>query len=515
MALGDHMLRLAKATHLPRRSVRLRLTVLYGALFLVSGAALLAITYFFVDASTANAFIVHNKNGTTIAGYQVGAPPPRGAGPVSTINIQHNTSGHGPTRLNTSQSHGATDAAGEVASGSGSGAVVSGADAPGKGTKLTKKQLDEQTREFLALAYAYNDQERRQLLIESGIALGIMAVVSVLLGWLVAGRVLRPLRTITSAARDISASNLHERLDLDGPDDELKELGDTIDGLLERLDASFRSQRQFVANASHELRTPLARQRTLAQVALSDPDASADSLRAAHERILVSGQQQEQLIDALLTLSRVQAGGAGRQRVDLAPIVRDLLATRADEPAARQVRLLPTLVAAPLWGDPRLVERLAANLIDNALRHNVPGGMVVVQTGTRAGHGWLSVANDGPVVASEEIERLYEPFERLGAERTHAGEGFGLGLCVVRAVATAHGASLMTEARPNGGLHVEVRFPPVDGGGPLGEGDGGAFQAESAVAEEVTPAGSGPAETGGDPSKARVGALMHAARSDH
>jgi signal transduction histidine kinase len=492
------MLKLAKARHLPRRTVRLRLTLLYGALFLASGAALLAITYFFVDASTANAFIVHNKNGTTIAGYQVGAQPPIGTGPVSTINIQHNTSGHGPARLNTalSQSSG-THARGKGAGGSGSGAVATGAGAPGKGTRLTKKQLDEQTHEFLALAYAYNDRERRQLLIESGIALAIMAVVSILLGWLVAGRVLRPLRTITAATRDISASNLHERLAFDGPDDELKELGDTIDGLLERLDASFRSQRQFVANASHELRTPLARQRTLAQVALSDPDADADSLRAAHERILASGEQQEQLIDALLTLSRVQAGAVGSQPVDLAPVVRDLISARMAEAEARQVRVIPTLAAAPLQGDNRLVERLAANLIDNALRHNVPGGMVVVQTGTRAGHGWLSVSNDGPEVAADQIERLYEPFERLGAERTHAGEGFGLGLCIVRAVAIAHGASLTTEARPHGGLHIEVRFPPAR------------------LAPEGGPAGTGPAEPGGDSPDGRDHVLVHAARSDH
>jgi signal transduction histidine kinase len=392
--------------------------------------------------------------------------------------------------------------------------VVTGAGGSNKGTKLTKKQLTEQTSEFLALAYAYNDRERRQLLIESGIALGIMAVVSVLLGWLVAGRVLRPLRTITSTARDISASNLHERLGLDGPNDELKELGDTIDGLLGRLEASFRSQRQFVANASHELRTPLARQRTLAQVALSDPDANADSLRAAHERILASGDQQEQLIDALLTLSRVQAGAAGRERVDLASIVRDLLAARADEADTRQVRVLPTLVAAPLRGDPRLVERLAANLIDNALRHNEPGGMVVVQTGTRAGHGCLAVSNDGPVVAPEEIERLYEPFERMGAERTHAGQGFGLGLCIVRAVATAHGASLTTEARPNGGLHVEVRFPPIGEPAPGGVDDGAEWR-EPGASEEVTPAGNGPAEARGDQSEGRKRALVHASRSGH
>ena len=295
---------------------------------------------------------------------------------------------------------------------------------------------------------------------ESGVALAIMALLSIGLGWVVAGRVLRPLRVITSTTRDISASNLHERLSLDGPDDELEELGDTIDGLLERLETSFRSQRHFVANASHELRTPLARQRTLAQVALSDPYATADTLRTAHERILASGEQQEKLIDALLTLSRVQAGAVTREEVDLAPLVRDLLAARMAEAEASGLRVIATLAAAPILGDPRLIERLAANLLDNALRHNVPGGTVVVQTGGRAGGGWLVISNDGPVVDPDQIERLYEPFERLEAERTHAGEGFGLGLCIVRAVATAHGVSLATVARPTGGLEVEVHFTP-------------------------------------------------------
>jgi signal transduction histidine kinase len=515
MDLRDRMLRLAKAPHLPRHTVRLRLMLLYGALFLVSGAALLTITYFFLDAATGNAFIVHNTNGTTIAGFDIGsAPPNTGVGPVS---VQQNTSGHGAGSLGTGSAQsvgGHAPSKNKGANGSAGGEELTGAGGSGKHSGLTPKQLQEQSQEFTALAYAYRDRERRQLLVESGIALAIMAVVSVFLGWLVAGRVLRPLRTITATTREISASNLHERLDLRGPDDELKELGDTIDGLLGRLDAAFRSQRQFVANASHELRTPLARQRTLAQVALSDPDATAESLRAAHERILVSGEQQEQLIDALLTLSRVQAGAVARQRVDLAPIVRDLLAARADEADTRQVRVVPSLVAAPLRGDPRLVERLAANLIDNAMRHNEPGGMVVVQTGTRAGHGWLAVFNDGPDVAPEEIERLYEPFERMGAERTHAGQGFGLGLCIVRAVATAHGASLTTEARPNGGLHVEVRFPPIGEAAP-GGGDDGAECREPGASDEVTPAGNGPAESRGDLSEGRKRALVHASRSGH
>jgi signal transduction histidine kinase len=169
--------------------------------------------------------------------------------------------------------------------------------------------------------------------------------------------------------------------------------------------------------------------------------------------------------------------------------------------------VISTLAAAPLRGDPRLVERLAANLIDNALRHNVPDGMVVVRTGTRAGHGWLAVSNDGPVVAPEQIERLYEPFERLGAERTHAGEGFGLGLCIVRAVATVHGATLTTEVRPHGGLHVEVRFPRV--------GDAAAGVTPAGAAAFVSLAGTRPAERGGAPSNGRDHTLVHASRSDH
>jgi signal transduction histidine kinase len=455
MALRDRMLRVAGGRRLPRRTVRLRLTLLYGVVFLLSGAALLATTYFLVDAATGNAFIVHGSNGVTFAGYQIGSAPPRPS------NSKPEQIGFG-SGLSITTASAAPGRHGGVAAG---GFTIT---APAKrGTPSSKqvaqqqKQIEQEQRELAALAHTYQSKELHQLLIESGVALGIMALVSIVLGYVIGGRVLRPLRTITATTHDISASNLHERLALDGPDDELKELGDTIDGLLERLDASFRSQRQFVANASHELRTPLARQRTLAQVALSDPDASADSLRAAHERILASGEQQEQLIDALLTLSRVHAGAVGRQRVDIAPIVRDLLGAREAEAEARQLLVIPTLHAAPLWGDPRLVERLAANLIDNALRHNLPGGMVVVQTGTRAGHGWLAVANDGPLVEPGQIERLYEPFERLEAERTHAGEGFGLGLCIVRAIAVAHGASLTTEARPGGGLHVEVRFPPA------------------------------------------------------
>ena len=504
----------ARWAHLPRRTVRLRLTLLYGALFLLSGAALLATTYFLVDAATGNAFIAQGKNGVTFAGFQIGAAPlgPKGGA----LSISGGTQAQVNHRV-AGSAHGGGGTGGR-------GTVTNTANAPAQGAsaqtqkgpgqtpptpaqlKHQQDQVAQMTRQLETLAHTYQSRELQQLLVESGVALGIMALLSVGLGWIVAGRVLRPLRVITSTTRDISVSNLHERLSLHGPDDELKELGDTIDGLLERLDASFRSQRQFVANASHELRTPLARQRALAQVALSDPGATSDSLRAAHERILASGEQQEQLIDALLTLSRAQAGAVTSSALDLAPLVRDLLTARGAEAEARGVRLQPTLVPTPLRGDPRLVERLVANLLDNALRHNVAGGTVVVRTAPRDGGGRLEVCNDGPMVDPGQIEALFEPFERLGAERTNAGEGFGLGLCIVKAIATAHGATLVIAARPAGGLDIEVLFPPeptltaagaASTAGAASIARGGNETVATSGGDAALSAGSGPAGRGG------------------
>jgi signal transduction histidine kinase len=454
MALGNRMLQLAKASHLPRRTVRLRLTVLYSAVFLISGAALLTTTYFLVQTATGNAFIEQNKNGVTILGYQIGSPARIVPSPSSTLRLKS------PGFAAGALLHAAVNQSGGVASSSGltEGPVSAHGKLTPKEIAASQKLVAQQQAEFKTFAHAYQSSELHQLLIESGIGLGLMALLSLVLGWLMAGRVLRPLRTITATTRNISASNLHERLDVDGPDDELRELGDTIDGLLERLEASFRSQRQFVANASHELRTPLARQRTLAQVALSDPDATAESLRAAHERILASGEQQEQMIDALLTLSRAQSSAISSQPVDLRAKVQEIIRARGAESEAGKVRVVTKLGPAELEGDPRLIERLVTNLIDNALRHNVEGGMVSLRTGSGSGEAWLAVSNDGPVIHPDEVERLFAPFERLGTERTAARDGFGLGLCIVRAVAGAHGASVSAVARPGGGLSIEVRF---------------------------------------------------------
>ena len=307
--------------------------------------------------------------------------------------------------------------------------------------------------------------DSHQLLVDSGIALGIVAALALLAGWLVAGRMLRPIRTITRTAQRISSASLHERLALDGPPDELKELGDTLDDLFDRLEASFDAQRQFVANASHELRTPLARQRALIQVALADPAASSSSLRSAHERVLVSEQHLEQMIEALLALTRGQAGLERHEPIDLGALASQALVVREPELAERNLDVHATLGAAPMTGDHRLIERLIVNLIENAIRHNVPDGRIEITTGTREGRAFLTLANSGSAVPPEEVERLFKPFQRLGDARTRHTSGHGLGLSIVDAIATAHRAELGARARPHGGLTIDVAFPPVSAAG--------------------------------------------------
>ena len=305
------------------------------------------------------------------------------------------------------------------------------------------------------MAHAQSTAALNQLLINSGIALAIMAVLSIWLGWLVAGRALRPLRTITNAARDISASSLHRRLALDGPDDEITQLGNTFDELLERLEASFEAQRQFAANASHELRTPLTLERTLVEVALADPGASLDSLRQMGERVLAAGEQQERLIEALLTLSRSQRGIDHHERIDLAATTAQVLPTLATN------ELTVTTSLQPAWasGDPQLVERLIANLLTNAVSHNTVPGHIEVRTETRAGRALLMIENTGPPIPADQLDRLFEPFQRLGGERRNGSSGFGLGLSIVQAVATAHHATISAGANAGGGLRIEVGFP--------------------------------------------------------
>jgi signal transduction histidine kinase len=286
-----------------------------------------------------------------------------------------------------------------------------------------------------------------------------MTALSLALGWVAAGRVLRPLRTLNEHARAISVTNLHRRLALKGPDDELKQLADTFDDLLGRLEASFAAQKQFVANASHELRTPLARAQAVAEVAVDDPHATVASLRASHRRAIAAGRQQERVIEALLTLARSERGLDRRLPFDLREVTTDVLAAREPEAAARGIEVHARLDPAATGGEPHLAERLVNNLVENAIRHNVPeGGRIEVATLQRNGHALLSVTNTGPVVPSDQVERLFRPFQRLGRDRVERGDGVGLGLSIVQAIATAHGATVTAEPRAEGGLEVEVVF---------------------------------------------------------
>ncbi len=297
-----------------------------------------------------------------------------------------------------------------------------------------------------------------EVLVYSGIALAILVPASIAIGWLMAERAMRPLRIITAAARTISARNLGERLNLRESYEEFAELGETLDDLFGRLEDSFESQRHFVANASHELRTPLAAERTLIQVTLADPDATADTLRATCEQLLALGVQQERLIEALLALASGQGGLRLREPVDLAALTRQVVDSRSQEAAARGVRIEADLRAAVAAGDPRLAESLVANLVDNALRHNIGGGLVEICTSAAAGTASLSISNTGPVVPATAVERLFQPFQQLAGERVRRSDGYGLGLAIVAAIANAHGAKITAAARPGGGLHVTVTF---------------------------------------------------------
>ncbi|MFD7561170.1 sensor histidine kinase [Streptomyces sp. NPDC059835] len=377
----------------PGRSVRLRLTLLYGALFLASGTALLAITY----------LLVANQTGQI---------------PFAGRSLSH---GGDPTPAG-----------------------------PFQDPAQVQQRLDERTADLL-----------RQLLGQSGIALAIMTVLAVGLGWLMAGRVLRPLRTITTTAREISAGNLHRRLALRGPADELKELGDTIDALLARLEAAFDAQRHFAANASHELRTPLTRVRTLVEVSLADPEPTVASLQRVCERVLVAGRQQERLIESLLTLARSERGIEQWERLDLGRITHEALRNLPARGGEAGLHVEARLDDAPAWGDARLVERLIANLLDNAVRHNMPNGAIQVAAGMRHGRAMLTVSNTGLAIAPHEITRLLRPFQRLGRDRTASRDGHGLGLAIVHAIAISHGAELTAAPMAGGGLTVEVLFPPV------------------------------------------------------
>lgn len=313
---------------------------------------------------------------------------------------------------------------------------------------------------FEAPAVAQHNADLGRLLGVSWLALAVTTLASAPLGWFAAGRVLRPLRAITDTARTISVGNLHERLALAGPEDEFKRLGDTLDDLLGRLEAAFEAQRRFVANASHELRTPLTLERTLLQIALADPNASAQSLRATCEELLAASAEHERLLESLLTLASSERGLEQRDPIDLEQVTERALRAHRTEFECLSLTVTEQLSTARTTGDAALIERLVANLIDNAVHHNVLGGWVKVRTTTEGDHAVLSVANGGPLIPAEQVDRLLEPFQRLEPGRGAAGEGrHGLGLSIVRAIAVAHGAMLTVQCQEGGGLAVAVAFP--------------------------------------------------------
>jgi signal transduction histidine kinase len=386
----------ARWSVLPRRTVRLRLTAMYGVLFLVSGAVLLAIT-----------------SGVVVS---------RSSVEVSRSNQQPPLSALAQARAQ---------------------------------NQLLQNQL-------AAESALVNRGVSHNLLIGSAVALGVMTVLSLVLGWLIAGRVLRPLREMTAATQRISADSLDERLAMPGPDDELKELSDTIDGLLERLEGAFAAQRRFVANASHELRTPLTTMRACVDVAVAKPApvpaptiALADRLRAELDRV-------DALLDGFLALARAQHGELpGRAALSLESIVSAALAARAGDIAAKRLVVQHATSSDGAWvaGSQALLCRMADNVIGNAIVHNPDGGWISVVTGGGGRFARLVVENGGEVLDPQQVAQLGQPFRRIGADRTGSDTGSGLGLSIVAAIASAHGGALDLQARPGGGLRVSITLP--------------------------------------------------------
>jgi len=461
--------------HLPRRTVRLRLTALYGMLFLASGAALLALTY------------------GLLANQRVGATFNVLRGPDGALTA---ISARAPTRtelLKFAQcmdAHGANVAVSVDKGGANIQVSQRTTTTPAfrAASQTCVQDLGVQVAPlpFQALAYSYaagagNKQaagplppgvvqrgviaslsavvDRDRFLLEGGIALGLMAFVSIGLGWVMAGRALRPLRTMTASARQISEDNLHERLAVGGPADEMRDLGETINGLLARLERAFESQRRFVANASHELRTPLAMMRTSLDVALGKPQPR-EEVKVLATKLEEGLDQADRLLDGLLVLARAQRGAIGDiSEVPLEGLVGDALGAHRTEILRLGLSVQNDSVPAEVMGNETLLARMVFNLVDNAIRHNVRGGLVHVFNDGDGHMARLVVANSGALIEQSRISELGEPFRRLGTERVANGNGAGLGLSIVRAIAEAHGGSLRFEARPEGGLITIVKLP--------------------------------------------------------
>jgi signal transduction histidine kinase len=391
---------------LPGRTVRMRLTILYGFLFVVSGALMLAL---------ASGVAVHSSS-------SVEARPAFAAGSKPDSSLAQ-----AETRVRQLQ------------------AQVSQLQSQGGGPQPAQQQ------------------ELSHVLVTSSlIALAIMTAVSLLLGWLVAGRALRPVREMNAAAQRISEDSLHERLALHGPKDELKELGDTIDGLLERLEVAFNAQRRFVANASHELRTPLTTMRAALDVALAKPEPAPPQTVALAGRLRSELDRIEKLLEAFLVLARAQHRAlAGQAVLPLDYIVGSALADQAAAIRAMNLTVQDASGQGGAWvaGSQALLSRMVENVIDNAVCHNVEGGWVAITTQAHDGLARLVVENGGDALGPRQVAELTQPFRRLEADRIGTDKGSGLGLSIVAAIAEAHGGTVDLQARPGGGLRVRIELP--------------------------------------------------------
>jgi signal transduction histidine kinase len=520
---------------LPRRvSLRLRLTLLYGACFMVGSAAVLAVTYLLVAQDTSSQTRQLRVGGTKVqlprspltvmAGGAGAVPASGGKGAMMIEQIHISPSGretitwapsrstkpsaaeklalYGPrysavqmARIRAGalamskcmRAHGVNYPNLKVGRGPGghsfelsvpprsvgrdpsfkadntlcSRLLNDSIPGPGPTAKRIASSVQNQLNVIVERANGALTTQRsrslRVLLTWSGVALGVLALISILLGWLVAGRALRPLRTMSSRARRITEQNLHERLSVDVQEDELGELAGTFDGVLARLEHAFDAQKRFVANASHELRTPVTLERALLEIALANPETDAETLRRTCERVLASTKQQEQMIEALLTLARSQSGTDVDAPADLAELAQDAVTLR--QRRADGLTLATDLHPAPLTGDPALLERLVANLVENAIVHNrADDGWISVETGHDTAGSWLRVSNSGPEVPEGKISEIFEPFRRMDGERTATVTGVGLGLSIVRAIADLHGATIDAGPVQGGGLRVRVRF---------------------------------------------------------
>ena len=410
----------------------MRLTALYGATFLVAGAALLVINY----------ALLQRRLPTTKV---ITAPTPTASAYLAAKKALSDPSASPEVQ----------DLARKILAAPPDVAAKLAQSAPlfqvnGKPTEVTK------------VGSVVRSDALNALVEEGAVALAVMALASGALGWVLAGRALRPVKEVTATAQRISAENLHDRIDLDGPRDELRELAETFDEMLERLDTAFDSQRRFVANASHELRTPLTIMRTELDVTLRDPSATNEQLRTMAETVRAAVERSERLVDALLVLAATGHPLEHRETVDLADVADDVVDELRGEAGRLGIDVRIALDHAPVRGDADLLGRLVQNLVENGIRHNRPGGWVEVTTSGAPTQAHLAVTSTGPQVPADEIPDLFEPFRRGGTARVvFNGSGVGLGLSIVRSVAAAHGGTAEGEPVVGGGLRVSVSLPLV------------------------------------------------------